>query len=299
MRPLAPTDRGLRGIAIVGPGRVGQALGKLLKRAGEQVRLLAARRRGSAVRAAQFIGGGRAVGLMSPELADAQVLLLTTADAALPHVTRGLASLREDWSGKVVLHTCGSLSAGYPDGFRLLRQRGAAVGSLHPFQTIPNPAAGARNLVGCYWTIEGDSAARKLAARWVKGLHGTTVRVNPSKKTLYHLAAFLVCPTVVALMDRSHHFLRRAGVPHNVARRMLGKIVAETARNFTELGARRALTGPVARGDWTTVRRHLRALRQVCPELIPAYVTLLREMARLAGKRLPGKAPFVLAGKTR
>jgi len=76
-------------------------------------------------------------------------------------------------------------------------------------------------------------------------------------------------------------------VPASIARPMLGQFVAETVRSFVKLGGRRALTGPVARRDWTTIRRHLGVLRRVSPDLVPLYSALVRAMLPLAGKRAP------------
>ena len=39
------------------------------------------------------------------------------------------------------------------------------------------------------------------------------------------------------------------------------------------------LTGPIARGDWTTVDRHLEALRTEAPELEALYLALARATA--------------------
>ncbi len=275
------------GIAIVGPGRVGQAIGKLLASAGFPVRLVAARRLAAARRAVRFIGSGRPVTLHALELIRSQVILLTVSDAALARVAEGLAGRpgdRKVWSGKVVLHTCGSLPASVLWPFK---QRGSAIGSLHPFQTIPSPAAGVRNLKGCFWALDGEKPALRVARRWVKAFEGVAFRVRPGRRVLYHLSASLVCPALVTLMDRSARLLRRAGVPARIAPRMLSRFVAETARNFAELGGRRALTGPASRGDWATIRGHLAALRADAPDLVPAYEALLRLMLRLAGRPAP------------
>ncbi len=280
--PSAKSKLKRSGIALIGPGRLGQALGKLLTRAGHPVRFVAGRRLARARRAVRFIGSGRPVRLNAPELARAHVLLLTTTDRALPPLARQLAALSNDWSGGVALHTCGSLPAAV---LAPLQSHGAAIGSLHPFQTIPTPAAGVRNLVGCYWAVEGDRAARRVAAQWVKALKGVVFPVRPGEKILYHLAAFLVCPTTVTLMDRSLRLLRRSGVAARIARPMLGQFVSETARSFAALGPRGALTGPAARGDWSTIRRHLRALRHEAPDLLPVYRALLDAMLRLAGRK--------------
>ena len=66
-----------------------------------------------------------------------------------------------------------------------------------------------------------------------------------------------------------------------------GGFVAETAKNFAGLGARRALTGPAARGDWATIRKHLAALEELAPALVPLYEELLKSMSGLSGRRLP------------
>jgi len=282
-------------VAIVGPGRVGQAMGRLLKEAGIRVRFVAARRLAAARRGVRFIGGGEPLALLNPRLLEARTILLTTTDSALPEVAKALAGTGvspDAWRGKVVLHTCGSLSSAV---LQPLKRRGAAIGALHPFQTVPNPTAGVRNLRACYWNIEGDPAAQRLSRRWVKALGGVAFHIRRTQKTLYHLAAFLVCPTLITLMEKSARLLRRAGVPEGVARPMLQRFVTETASNFATLGAKRAMTGPVVRGDWATLERHLNALRKVSPDVVPLYRELLRAMLRLVreqkaeGKRLKGE----------
>jgi predicted short-subunit dehydrogenase-like oxidoreductase (DUF2520 family) len=280
------------GLSIVGPGRVGQALGRLLRRAGVPVLFVAARRLAAAKKAVEFIGAGRPVTLNDAEFTDAPVVLLTTTDTALPQVAQDLSRLRKDWSGKVVLHTCGSVPAAV---LAPLRRRGAAVASLHPFQTVPNPAAGVRALRGTYWSLEGDRKARQVAMRWAKLLQGIVFPIRPARKDLYHLAASLTCPAVVALMERAAGLLKEVGVPARIARPMLAQFVAETAKNFAALGGRRALTGPVVRRDWVTIRKHLAALRRFAPDFVSTYNALLRPMLKLAGQSDGGKLRKVLA----
>jgi predicted short-subunit dehydrogenase-like oxidoreductase (DUF2520 family) len=119
----------------------------------------------------------------------------------------------------------------------------------------------------------------------VKFLQGVAFPIHPNKKTLYHLSAFLVSPTLVTLMEQSTLLLRKAGVPLAISRPMLRQFVTETTKNFAESGARRALTGPAVRGDWTTIRRHLAALRRAAPHFVPVYESLLQAMLRLKGTR--------------
>ena len=63
-----------------------------------------------------------------------------------------------------------------------------------------------------------------------------------------------------------------------------------TLDNVADLGAAAALTGPVARGDWATVRRHLDAIPA---GERPAYRALAASAARLVGRE---DAPADLLG---
>ena len=275
-------------VTIVGPGRVGQALGRLLSLAGVRIGWVAARKLSAARKATRFIGAGSPLTLDSADLASAQVLLLTTSDSALAEVALTLAKRRENWRGAIVLHTSGAWAAGGKGSvLQLLRQRGASAASLHPLQTVPSAKVGVLNLIGCAWSIEGDLQAVKLAKRWVRELRGTAFILRPEHKPAYHAAAVIACAGVVTLMESSRSLLERCGVAPTRARNMLEGFVAETAKNFAALGARRALTGPAVRGDWTTLRKHLTALKNEAPDLVSLYDELIHSMLRLSGRRPP------------
>lgn len=279
-------DEGLRGasVTIAGPGRLGQSIGKLLSDAGVRIRIVAARRAGAARRAVRFIGSGSPVGLDSPFLVECGIILMTVADAALAPLAAQWADWDCSWRGRIVLHTSGALPSTV---LAPLQRRGAAIGSLHPFQTVPSAAAGYRNLSNSFWAIEGDPRACHAAFEIAHALDGLPFRVHPARKILYHAGAVLACGAVVALLDESERMLRRSGVPAKMIRPMLGEFVLETLRNFVALGGQGALTGPAVRGDWQTIQAHLRALRHHAPGAVPVYRELLRAMARLAGRKLP------------
>ena len=271
-----------RRAAIIGPGRIGQALGRLLADSGVPIAFVAARRIAAARKAVRFIGQGIPLLVSDRRLLEASDFLITTSDASIAKLARQLSQIGKDpnaWNGKVVLHPCGSLPSTVLTPLKL---RGAAIGSLHPYQTVPRPEAGVRNLQGCYWAVEGDRRAVAMARNWIKLLRGVAFSVRPEAKTLYHLSAFIVCPTVVTLMAQAADLLKKAGVSARISRPMLRKFVAETAGNFADLGGRRALTGPAVRSDWATIRRHLAGLRNAAPEFEPVYQSLLKAMLRLA-----------------
>lgn len=78
-------------------------------------------------------------------------------------------------------------------------------------------------------------------------------------------------------------------------------LVAGAAANLAELGAARALTGPIRRADLGTIRAHLAALP---PEVLPLYRGLglaALELAREAGlsESLAGEVRDLLEGNDR
>jgi len=60
-------------------------------------------------------------------------------------------------------------------------------------------------------------------------------------------------------------------VEQDSAREALLPLLQGTVNNLRRLGLPDALTGPIARGDLGTVRRHLEALEASAPDLLPVY----------------------------
>ena len=104
--------------------------------------------------------------------------------------------------------------------------------------------------------------------------------VPEDRRAAYHAAASIASNLLVALEESSVELLDRIGIedPHE----LLAPLVLRTAANWAERGPE-ALTGPIARGDAATVARHLAALREIAPELLPLYEALADRAPELAG----------------
>ena len=86
-----------------------------------------------------------------------------------------------EWKGKIALHSSGALSS---DELGVLRERGAAVGSVHPMMTF---VRGSRpELAGVSFALEGDARAVRVARSVVKDLGGTAYSIRKQDKAAYH-----------------------------------------------------------------------------------------------------------------
>jgi len=261
-------------IAIVGAGRLGQALGRLLRENNQNVVAVASRSLNSARRAASFIGDSTEALPIEQIPSRATHLLIATPDSTITDVARQLAAA--GMRGGVALHTCGALG---PDALAPLAAGGIACGLLHPLQTIPNPEAGVQALPGVAFSIDGDREALKWANGIVDLLDGIALRIPADKKTVYHAAAVMASNYTVALMDAALELMENAGVPRDVARQALIPLVESSVANALNESPEQALTGPIRRGDAATVSAHLSALDESHADL---YRALGRHTVALA-----------------
>ena len=105
---------------------------------------------------------------------------------------------------------------------------------------------------------------------------GKPMLISSEAKVLYHAAACMASNYFIALMDAALTLCDTADIDRTTAWEALNPLVGATLENVTKLGPPAALTGPIARGDVQTVRRHLDALGQCDGNLQDFY--------RIAGK---------------
>ncbi|HRC61685.1 MAG TPA: DUF2520 domain-containing protein [Dehalococcoidia bacterium] len=240
-------------VGIFGAGRLGSALATALVAAGEQVKAVSSRTVRSAEHLATALGAGVAV-LAPQAVADScDLVFLTVPDAAIA----ALASEIRWRQGQWVVHCSGALDLGPLSG--AVRQ-GALVGCLHPLQSFPSREGGAARFRGITCGVEGSNPLGRVLEELVGRLGASVVRLEGVDRAAYHAAAVFASNDVVALMAAAREAWTLAGLSAASARTSLVPLLLGAAQNVAEHDLRDALTGPVARGDVDTVRRHLAVL---------------------------------------
>lgn len=274
-------------VGIVGPGRAGLGLAVALRRARVKVCGVHGRRARPAPPGLKLTAGGT-----PPWLGAAGVVVLAVPDDALPACVAELARGAALAPGAVVLHLSGALTS---EVLAPLAALGAATGSMHPLVAFgPEPARVARQLRGAAFALEGDVAAVGVADAMVRRLGGLPLTVAPELKPLYHAGAVFASSYLVGLVAAAARLLERAGIAGQDALAALVPLVRATVANLEAAGPAAALTGPIARGDAATVRRHLMALGQADAALYRALGVETLKLARRAGLEA-GKAERIEA----
>ena len=271
-------------LAIIGAGRVGQALGRRLCGLGWKMGSVITRSEASARRAVRFIGGGKPSAGLTRHILVSPTILIATPDDEIAGVARELARIGgEELRGKVVLHTSGARDSHV---LSALQQQGAAVGSMHPLQSFSGVAV--PSLEGKVFAVEGDTLAMRTARRIVRALGGSPVRIAGSRKILYHAAASIAAGHLLAMEEAATQLLSSLGMSRAEAVRALLPLTRQVLDNFERLGPRSAWTGPLARGDFKVVKAHLDALGDWPEEFARAYEAVNRLALRVLSQDASG-----------
>jgi predicted short-subunit dehydrogenase-like oxidoreductase (DUF2520 family) len=276
---MLPGMAGKPRVAIVGAGNLGSALAVALQRAGYAIEAVVARSRGKSRSRAHRLAkqvGARVVNDLSA--VRAELIWFCVPDSEIARAARSLAA-KVEWKGRVALHSSGALTS---DELAVLRDRGAAVASVHPLMTF---VRGSRpSLAEVPFALEGDAAAVRVARRVVRGLGGRAYPIAKKDKAAYHAWGTFASPLFTALLATTEQVAGLARVTRKAARQRMIPFLLQTLANYAAFGAAGAFSGPITRGDVDTVKRHLRVLRGT-----PAAGEVYSALARAAVLYLPVK----------
>jgi predicted short-subunit dehydrogenase-like oxidoreductase (DUF2520 family) len=248
-----PAAGDLAPLAVIGVGRVGQAIARSAASSGIEA-LLAGRKDSLAA------------------AASSRTALLCVPDGEISRACAQISAAIPPL--ELVGHTSGAQTLGCLDG---AREQGADTFSIHPLQTIPDPET---SLAGAPCAIAGSSPRAERAAEELAAELGMAPFSVPDEvRAAYHAAASMASNFLVTLEESAAELLEQAGVDN--ARELLAPLVLRTAANWAERGDS-ALTGPIVRGDEQTVEQHRTAIASVSPTLAPLYDALAERTLEIA-----------------
>lgn len=254
-------------VGFIGAGKVGTALAARLFKGGYNEIAVTDTNLRSTEKLAELVPGCQ-VFKNAQELADsAGHVFITTPDDFIQKVASETA-----WRPQHnVVHCSGAASI---DILEPAERCGAMVGSFHPCQAFASIDQAIRNLTGSTFAIEAQGPLLDILKDMASSIGCDWIVLKPGDKALYHAAAVFVSNYSVALLKVATDLFQNFGVSPSQATKVLMPLIQGNLNNMSNLGLPHCLTGPIARGDMGTIKRHIKALEEREPSLLKLYAEL-------------------------
>jgi predicted short-subunit dehydrogenase-like oxidoreductase (DUF2520 family) len=263
-------------IAILGAGRAGSSLFRALDASGLSPTLWT-RRAATAITA-------RAEGLpvswgALPDLSLFDVVFLAVDDAAVGSLASELAQQPLS-SRPLLVHLAGALDL---SPLTPWKDAGGATGSFHPILSIATRRTPLNGAVA----LDASPAEAGTPLQMIAERLGLVIIRPTGDRARYHAGAAIVGNFPQVLMEAAIRLLSGCGLTQDEVRAAFGPLLESAAINAVDLGPVEGLTGPAARGDVETLRRHLGAVAGL-PEVDGLYRAATRIAIELAEARGAG-----------
>ncbi len=184
------------------------------------------------------------------------LILITVPDDQIAPIAVRLSNLSLDWNHHAVVHFSGNHSS---DLLASLSDKGAAVASMHPLQTFTK-GDDATRFKDIWFTIEGSEVIFPKLELLAKKAGAFCRIMNPDQKKAMHLAAVFASNYLVSLMSAVEKITVSNDIDRGVE--MMRPLIRQTLDNIFQKGVDDSLSGPIIRGDKSTLREHLKLLDQ-------------------------------------
>ncbi len=251
-------------LGFIGAGTVGTALSVRLNSKGYPVVAVSSRSRTSAENLARAVNGCQVLDSNQAVANTAELIFITTPDDAIASV----ASQIQWHPGQSVVHCSGAAST---DILQPAKEFGAQVGAFHPLQTFASAKQAIENIPGSTFALEAEEPLLNTLKDMATALDGHWVELKASDKVIYHASAVIACNYMVTVVKLATDLWQSFAVPPHQATQALLPLLRGTLNNIDTVGIPQCLTGPIARGDIGTIKKHLDALQEKVPSLLPTY----------------------------
>ncbi|MDI6839925.1 MAG: DUF2520 domain-containing protein [bacterium] len=247
---------------IVGPGRVGTALGGAFKRAGYEIVGVVSRNRKDATKCMRITQCNYWSDNPKDIVKISDLILIAVPDSSIEAITRKIRPILTPEA--ILVHTSGTLPAS------ILGAKHSV--SIHPIASF----AGDELPKNTYFGIDGDV---EIGKKLVRSIGGIPIVISSDNKSLYHAALNFGASYVLTLLNTGSEVLRISGIKNSEP--IILSLASTTLRNAKRFGIKKSLTGPIERGNTTVIKDEFRALKEMAPEVLEIYRILAKEVKKL------------------
>lgn len=299
-------------IGFIGPGKVGVSLGRYFTHKGITLSGFYGRNTETTLEAVN-ITKSKFYDNIQEIIKDSDILFITTPDDTISIIDRELSKF--NLNNKSICHTSGSLKSNV---LYNAKNSGALIYSIHPIFAFSNKNTDLKELENIFFSIEGDvlensslidninedfkafTANSSLenselkeykinfneenftVVNLIKALGNKFFIRSKETSSIYHLANVFVSNLTLSLLDIGTSYLRKIGLNEEDALNAIKPLIQGNIDSIAQKGFVNSLTGPVLRGDITTIEKHISVLENKDEDL---YKMLSLNLLKLVALR--------------
>lgn len=265
-------------ITIIGVGRLGNSLARALA-AEIPIKSIFNRSSYKARNVADELDISISGAFPSDESELGNLIFITVSDSVIKDIAQRLAAISEDYKNKIIVHCSGNEPASLLNG---LKSKGGIIASFHPLQTFTQQS-GPSDFEDIYFSLQGDKSAFSHLQQIAKKLGANTLEVTEEQKSHLHLAAVMASNYLNTLLDAAVESTSVSKLTPKEVKKALMPLIKTTLQNIESQSFEEALSGPIKRGDISTVKQHLDLLKDR-PELLALYQILGQRTVKIASE---------------
>jgi len=254
-------------VGFIGAGKVGTALATKLFKGGYPVVAVANKNISASEKLADLVPGCHVFTTAQEVANTAEHVFITTPDDSILKVASEITWRPE----QNVVHCSGAASI---DILGPAKKSGAMVGSFHPCQAFASVDQAIKNLPGSTFAIEAQGPLLDILKEMASSIGCDWILLKPGNKALYHAAAVFVSNYFVTLVKVATDLFQNFDVPTTQSTKVLMPLIQGNIKNINTIGLPSCLTGPIARGDVSTIEKHIFALKEKEPSILNLYAEL-------------------------
>jgi len=269
-------------INIIGCGQAAGSLARLWGQAGS-VRIggVCNRSLHSSRKAAEGLGTGTPVASLD-QFEAADFWLIGTSDEQIAPTVKKICEMPAGLENSIVFHLCGRHGT---DILAPLMEAGYRVAAIHPVRSLTHERISLADFDGTAIVAEGTRETLDAVKSLFVSIGGVWLPVKDIDRGLYHAALSIISNVTKGVTWKAQNWLETAGVPPQMANAVAQKLLAITVEDIARSGAKHSITGPIVRGDTSTVEAHLKALEDGPSTDVDIYRVLARTVFELAMDR--------------
>jgi len=260
-------------IGFIGAGRVAGNLAASFLERGYAVAAVSSKNDASAKALAQKFPGTTSYASNQSVVDECDVVFVVVPDDAIASTVAALVWSKEHG----VVHCSGARTLECLDG---AADQGAMVASFHPLQTFPDSVDPITRLEGIGVAVTGDPRLVDWLQDVVVSVGGVKLSINDDVRSLYHASAVMVCGYMLTALQHALKLWEQLNVSNEDALKALIPLMRATIDNAERYGVQESVTGPIVRGDVSTVEGHLESLQGLDGDSLEFYAFLGRHSVR-------------------